>query len=126
MEEILVTKDSARKLRLLGHNEWCDCYYHTDNDDEYDYEMGNNQIRNDTFKDYHERIAAPYVSEALLWLMQEKNVGLEVKLDKEHRKYHVTLIIGSHRYTSSYYKLDYQEALKEVIDELLFKENFGR
>lgn len=123
-KEKLVSKDAAKILRKMGHNDWCDCYYHVDNDDPDDYEMGNNQVCNDNFEEYHKRVAAPYVSQALLWLMQFKGIAIETKTYYDANSesgfyYSVKLMFGDENYVSGT-NIDYQEALYMAIDSLLF------
>ena len=68
---VVVSKDTAIFLREHGHIEYCDCYLHTDNDSQDDYEMwSRNQHSNLDLPDSAERIAAPYVFDALMWLNQ--------------------------------------------------------
>ena len=107
----------------MGHDAWCDCYYHTDNDNPDDYEMGNNQVQNSTFEDYHERCAAPYVSQALLWLMQFKGIAVDVRTyysetSETGFEYSVKLKFCEDSFVSGV-SIDYQEALRLAIDSLL-------
>ena len=121
--EKVVSKESAIKLREMGFNQFCDCYYHTDNDDPYDYEMGNNQLNNDNFEDYHERCSAPYVNQALLWLMHTYGIALEVKTYYNKKsetgfEYSVKIKFGE----DSYFQIsdiDYQTALHHALHNLL-------
>ena len=122
LQERVVSKEAAIKLRKMGHDAWCDCYYHTDNDEPDDYEMGNNQVQNSTFEDYHERCAAPYVSQALLWLMQFKGIAVDVRTypanNESGFEYSVKLKFGEYDFVSGT-DIDYQEALRRAIDSLL-------
>jgi len=122
----LVSKEAAITLKEMGHDAWCDCYYHTDNDDPWDYEMGNNQQCNSSLPG--ERVAAPYVTDAVLWLMQHKGLALEVATvkDKESETgflYVVTLKFLDER-GFRVTDIDYQKALVTAVDKLLNDDNF--
>lgn len=124
----LVSKEAAITLREMGHDAWCDCYYHTDNDDPWDYEMGHHQVCNSSFEDYHERVAAPYVTDAVLWLMQHCGVALNVDTpaDKESDTgfiYVVSLMWGG-GFAIRCGDTDYQKALRIAIDRLLEDDGF--
>lgn len=84
----VVNKDVAMFLREHGHNEFCDCYLHTDNDMQDDYEMwSRNQHCNADLPDSAERIAAPYVTDALLWIMRDMGVIFYSDYDKYNKLY---------------------------------------
>lgn len=123
--QVLVDKSSAIILRRLGHNAWCDCYYHTDNEDEDDYEMGNNQICNDNFQDYHERVAAPYVTDALLWLIQFNNIAVDITHTINHDHivdYDVKIYFGKVNNECVMAKNnDIQKAIRDAIHYYLLK-----
>lgn len=123
----VVSKKSAKVLRAIGHDSFCDCYYHTDNDDPWDYEMGNNQVCNSTFEDYHERIAAPYVTDALIWLIQNKGIAFDVISGKAKTEtgleYLVTLKWGF-RHQIGAKEEDFQDALCAAIEMLLTDQEF--
>ena len=122
----LVSKEAAITLKEMGHDAWCDFYYHTDNDNPWDYEMGNNQQCNSSL--LGERVAAPYVTDAVLWLMQHKGLAFEVATvkDKESETgfmYAVTLKFLDER-GFRVTNIDYQKALVEAVDKLLEDDKF--
>ena len=125
MNNMVVSKTVAQWLRDMGHNEFCDCYLHTDNDREDDYEMWtSNQHCNGDLPDSAERIAAPYVSDALLWLMQFKGIAINVSpetyiLSESGFIYSVTLL-GSKEPVIAI-SFDYQDALYQALDKLYEK-----
>lgn len=123
MRKVVVTKTTAQALRDMGYDEYCDCYLHTDNDREDDYEMWpRNQHCNSELPDTAERIAAPYVTDALLWLMERKGIkfdvqsvpfpgsGWEYYLTVKHPEGHISLN-GA----------DFQEVLSAALDEVVSK-----
>ena len=122
----IVSKEAAIKLREMGYDQFCDCYYHTDefsHDD--DWELDGEQICNSTFSDNSERVAAPYVSEAILWLMRHKGVAMNVsvKIDRGCAKGYCYIVAIRHsgaQFVSAKDR-DYQAALFKAIDELLTK-----
>lgn len=115
----VVNKNVAQMLRDMGHNDFCDCYLHTDNGLQDDYEMwAHQQHCNSDLPDHAERIAAPYVTDALLWLMQYKDVT--VYTDHYPDEYQVDLYIGDDCYGMGVHT-DYQDALSEALDELAEK-----
>lgn len=123
---VVVSKDTAVFLREHGHNEYCDCYLHTDNDNPWNYEMGNNQQCNSSL--LGERVAAPYVTDAVLWLMQHKGIALEVAtpVDKDSETgftYIVSLKWGDNL-MSRCGNIDYQKALVVAVDRLLEDNRF--
>lgn len=119
----LVSKEAAITLREIGFNQFCDCYYHTDNDEPDDYEMAHEQVCNDSFEEYHARVAAPYVCDALLWLMRKKNVSLLVdffpnKSSETGISYQVELHYSHNGEIKCAIGVDtdYQAALRDAID----------
>ena len=118
-KKTVVSKDVAQAMRDMGFNDYCDCYLHTDNDRQDDYEMwSRNQHCNSDLPDDAERIAVPYVTDALLWLMQYKDVT--VCTDHYSDEYQVDLYIDDDCYGMGVHT-DYQDALSEALDELAEK-----
>lgn len=122
----LVSKEASVTLKEMGHDAWCDCYYHTDNDDPWDYEMGNNQQCNSTL--LGERVAAPYVTDAVLWLMQHKGVAQCVNITPSVNSetgflYVVSLAYGRECGITAT-NVDYQKALVDAVDRLLEDDKF--
>ena len=121
----IVSKEAAIKLREMDYDQLCDCYYHTDeysHDD--DWEWAGEHVCNSTFSDNSERVAAPYVSEAILWLMQHKGVAIETTIcsgDVNIKGYYYVVKINYKNTYVSGRDNDYQEALGKAIDELLTK-----
>lgn len=121
----IVSKEAAIKLREMGYDQLCDCYYHTDeysHDD--DWEWAGEPVCNSAFSDNAERIAAPYVSEAILWLMRHNGVTMETTIcnnDYNTKGYYYVVRINYKDTYVSGKDSDYQEALGKAIDELLIK-----
>lgn len=124
IERRIVSKEVAIALRTIGFNEWCDIYYHVDDiyeDDPESYEMGNHQVCNESFEDYHERVPAPYVIDALLWLSYKLDSYFEIK--KVERGYSVFITKNDRSRAVSTVNKDQQEAIKEALDKFLLKNN---
>lgn len=119
----VVNKDVAMFLREHGHNEYCDCYLHTDNDMQDDYEMWTrNQHCNANLPDSAERIAAPYVTDALLWIMRYMGVIFYSEYDKYKKLYkaYITYYDGAglcHTLMSE--DDDFQVAISNALDLLV-------
>lgn len=125
MKRELVSKEVAVTLKEMGHDEYCDCYYHTDNDIPWDYEMGRYQQRNSTL--LGERVAAPYVTDAVLWLMQHRGIAQSVDMEPSGDSetgfvYDVSLY--SKGVKVKVVNIDYQVALVKAVDLLLEDDNF--
>lgn len=119
--EKVVSKDAAIILRDMGFNQYCDCYYHTDNYREDDYEMGREQTSNECL--VGERCSAPYVSQALMWLVNVTGIAFDVMTYPDDKSdtgyvYDVKLKFGNCGNVSCD-DADYQIALRGAIDALL-------
>ena len=119
--EKIVSKDAAIILRDMGFRQFCDYYYHTDNDREDDYEMGHEQTSNDFLTGG--RCSAPYVTQALLWLVNVTGIAFDVRTYPDDKSdtgyvYVVKLMFGSCCDVSCD-DADYQTALRDAIDALL-------
>ena len=118
---VVVSKDTAVFLREHGHNEYCDCYLHTDNDSQDDYEMWpRNQHCNSDLPDSAERIAAPYVCDALIWLMQNFHARIKVYNDGPGYSYH--MFLWSVGVFSEACDDDFQEAIYKRLDKWVEKQ----
>ena len=121
----IVSKQAAIKLREMGYDQFCDCYYHTDefsHDD--DWEWAGEQVCNSTFSDNSERVAAPYVSEAIIWLMRHKGITMETTICSSEYNIKSYCYVVRINYKDTYVSgrdSDYQAALFKAIDELLTK-----
>lgn len=130
LRQEVVNKDTAMFLREHGHDEYCDCYLHTDNDMQDDYEMwAHNQYCNSDLPDYVERIAAPYATDALLWLMQ--NMGVDFSCRKTETKslvyYQCFLSFQTEKgpvMTCTGKAVDFQTALNNALDVLIGSAEF--
>lgn len=119
--EKIVSKDAAIILRDMGFNQFCDYYYHTDNDSEDDYDMGDEQMSNECLTG--ERCSAPYVTQALLWLIKVTGIAFNVRTYHDNKSatgyvYVVKLMFGNYGDVSCD-DADYQTALRDAIDALL-------
>ena len=128
IERLIVSKETAVALRQIGFNEWCDKYYHVDEiyeDDPDSYEMGSNQKCNENFEDYHERVAAPYVIDALLWMHYRLDIMFDLNAYRNGGETMQACVIvgkknGRDKKFSSFAE-NIQLAIKSCIDEY-FKE----
>lgn len=119
---MVVSKTTAQALRNMGYNEYCDCYVHTDTDQEDDCEMwAHRQHRNSDLPNSACRIAAPYVSDALIWLMQFKDVILlEVKYNPaDDYDLFYTVMLAYGKYNVVTHATYYQTALYKALEALV-------
>lgn len=118
-----VGKDAAKTLCEIGYDEMCACYYRINTDYMGCEEFPFFEVHNNTYLSKRDLVAAPYVTDAVLWLMQHKGLAFEVATVKCKESetgflYVVTLKFlegRGFRVTN----IDYQKALVEAVDEFL-------